>query len=202
MQVETIPQALLWGILYIIMCMIQGDRKKQIILVRHAKAEERRDWKWSDFDRPLTCSWENSNCIVANYLRLIWLKPDRIVASPSARTKGTAVGLAKKFSIPKIDYVDSLYNEETSLDRDPLAIHLGIVRKNKRDGKALMIIGHNNDLSDFAEYLCGEAVPSMKKWAVIVLSVPDWVDWKNIQPGMLKFVYYLTPHFLRLEELV
>lgn len=182
--------------------MIQSNKRKQIILVRHAKAVERADWKGSDFERPLTPSWENSNGIVANYLRLIWLKPERIVSSPSARTRGTAIGLAKKFSIPKVDYVDSLYNEKPSLDRDPLAIHLDIVRKNKRDGKALMIIGHNNDLSDFAEYLCGEPVPSMKKWAVIVLSVPDGVDWKNIQPGMLKFVYYLTPHFLRLEELV
>ncbi|MFZ2255210.1 MAG: hypothetical protein WAW59_05860 [Patescibacteria group bacterium] len=41
----------------------------------------------------------------------------------------------------------------------------------------------------------------MKKGSVIVLSLPEDTDWKNVKPGTLKFIYYLTPHFLRLESL-
>jgi hypothetical protein len=41
----------------------------------------------------------------------------------------------------------------------------------------------------------------MKKGSVVVLSLPDDADWKTLKPGTLKFVYYLTPQFLRLEEL-
>lgn len=177
-------------------------KKKQIILVRHAKAMERTEWSGTDFDRPLTPAGENSNKIVANYLRLIGVKPDRIVASPSARTKGTAIDLAKKFGIEKkIEYFDELYNENTAPTRDVMAIHMNIAKKTKKDSDVLVIVGHNNDLSDFAAFLSGESVPSMKKGSIVVLSLPECTDWKDIQPGSLKFIYYLTPHFLRLEEL-
>lgn len=77
--------------------MSHNMKKKQIILVRHAKAVERTDWTEKDFDRPLTVSGINSNRIVANYLRLIGVKPDRIVASPSERTRSTANDLAIQF---------------------------------------------------------------------------------------------------------
>jgi hypothetical protein len=32
--------------------------------------------------------------------------------------------------------------------------------------------------------------------------VPDEIEWKDIKKDTLAFVYYLTPQFLRLEELV
>lgn len=51
--------------------MFHSPRKKQIILLRHARAFERDEWDGSDFDRPLTPEGEESNRIVANYLRLI-----------------------------------------------------------------------------------------------------------------------------------
>jgi hypothetical protein len=41
----------------------------------------------------------------------------------------------------------------------------------------------------------------MKKGSVIVLSVPENMEWKDITLGSLKFVYYLTPQFLSLESL-
>jgi len=67
--------------------MLHNSDKKQIILIRHAKAVEKCDWQGSDFDRPLTSAGENSNKIVANYLRLIGIRPDHIIASPALRTK-------------------------------------------------------------------------------------------------------------------
>lgn len=149
--------------LYNIFHMFCNLKKKQIILVRHAKAVERTEWEGTDFDRPLTSAGENSNKIVANYLRLIGVKPDRIVASPSARTKGTAVDLAKKFSIDKVEYIQDLYNENVSPTRNAMDIHMNIARKTKKDCNVLVIVGHNSDLSDFAAMLSGESVPSMKK---------------------------------------
>lgn len=163
MQVKRNPQALLLGIFYIMSSMFCNLKKKQIILVRHAKAVERTEWEGIDFDRPLTSAGENSNKIVANYLRLIGVKPDRIVASPSARTKGTAVDLAKKFSLDKVEYVADLYNENVPSTRNAMDIHMNIARKTKKDCNVLVIVGHNSDLSDFATFLSGESVPSMKK---------------------------------------
>ncbi len=178
-------------------------QKKQIILVRHAKALDLWEFEWTDFDRPLSERWINSNKIVAKYLRLIGVRPDRIVASPSSRTKTTAMGLAEQYRIPRVEYYDELYNGNVTAEmRDSDAIHLKIIQKTKPDSRVVMIVGHNNDLTNFAKFLSGESVPSMKKWSIIVLSVPEELDWKNIQKWNLSFVYYLTPHFLRMEELI
>lgn len=181
--------------------MFHNTQKKQIILVRHAKAIERQDWTGSDFDRPLTEEGEQSNQIVVNYLRLIWVKPDMIVASPSARTRMTAEAISKKFHNHNIAYNKALYNEDRVWPQDAMKIHLDVVHKAQSDANILMIVWHNNDLSEFASYLAGESVPSMKKGSVIVLSLPEGTDWKNVKPWTLKFIYYLTPHFLRLESL-
>jgi phosphohistidine phosphatase len=177
-------------------------QKKQIILIRHAKAMELSEFDGIDFDRPLSDRGQSSNKIVARYLRLIGVRPDRIVASPAARTKTTADGLAEQYKIDKVEYFDDLYNGDATLERDSDAIHLRIIQKTKPDSRVVMIVGHNNDLTNFAKYLSGESVPSMKKWSIIVLSVPDSLEWKNIAKWNLSFVYYLTPHFLRMEELV
>lgn len=143
--------------------MFHNTKRKQIILVRHAKAVERGDWQGIDFDRPLTPTGENANKIVANYLRLIGVKPDRIVASPSMRTQSTAIDIAKKFHIDTVEYVRELYNEDGYLARDAVEEHMKVVKSTKKNSQILMIVGHNNDLTEFAEYLSGDAVPSMKK---------------------------------------
>lgn len=92
--------------------MFHNTKKKQIILVRHARAVEREDWTGSDYNRPLTEDGEQSNQIVANYLRLIGIKPDMIVASPAARTRMTAEMIAKKFHENTITFKKELYNED------------------------------------------------------------------------------------------
>ncbi len=51
--------------------MFHNAKKKQIILVRHAKALELSEFAGMDFDRPLSERGENSLRIIARYLRLI-----------------------------------------------------------------------------------------------------------------------------------
>jgi phosphohistidine phosphatase SixA len=102
----------------------------------------------------------------------------------------------------KVEYLDALYNGWSAGKRDAEAIHLALIQKTKKDATILMIVWHNDDLTNVARYLTGDGVPSMKKWSVAVLSVPDDLEWKDVQKETLSFVYYLTPQFLRLEELV
>lgn len=123
------------------------------------------------------------------------------MSSPAMRTRQTAEIIAKRFQDKKVNYQPLLYNEAGG-ERDVTAIHMSVVKKCKKDADILMIVGHNNDLTEFAEYLSGDDVPSMKKGSIVVLSLPEGTDWKDIESGTLKFVYYLTPHFLRLEELI
>jgi phosphohistidine phosphatase len=140
-----------------------SPKRKQIILVRHAKAIERTEWKGSDFDRPLSVVGDSANKIVANYIRLIGIKPDRIISSSSVRTRSTTLGITEKLSIKAVEYMDTLYNEPISSDRDINGIYMSAVRKAKKSDSILMIVGHNPDMSVFARYLSGDDVPSMKK---------------------------------------
>lgn len=182
--------------------MFHSTKRKQIILVRHAKALELSEFSGTDFERPLSDKGQSSSKIVAKYLRLIGVRPDKIIASPAVRTKQTAESIASQYGIDKIDFLESLYNGNQNPSRDANLIHLVVVKNTKKSADILMIVGHNDDLTNFARYLSADGVPSMKKWAIAVLAVPGWVDWKNIVPGTLSLVYYLTPQFLRMEELV
>lgn len=182
--------------------MQRNTKKKQIIFVRHAKAFDISLWNGNDFDRPLIPVWEKSNEIMANYLRLIGLKPDRIVSSPALRAKSTAEWLAKKLSVVNVEYVDELYNAQSSIMRDPFEAHFKVIKQSRKTCHTLMIVWHNPDLTLVAQSLSGDDTPSMKKGSIVVLSVPDTMEWKDITLGSLKFVYYLTPQFLCLESLV
>lgn len=71
--------------------MFHNTKKKQIILVRHAKALELSEFKGMDFDRPLSDRGKSTLAIIARYIRLIGIKPDKILSSPSVRTKATAL---------------------------------------------------------------------------------------------------------------
>lgn len=89
-------------------------KKKQLILVRHAKALELSEFDGIDFDRPLTPKGEGSIRIIARYLRLIGVRPDRIMASPSLRTRETALIMALQFTGVPVEYRTDLYNGNAS----------------------------------------------------------------------------------------
>ncbi|GAB0174457.1 MAG: phosphohistidine phosphatase SixA [Candidatus Altimarinota bacterium] len=181
--------------------MFRNTKKKQIIFIRHAKAFDIALWKGIDYDRPLVPAGEKSNVIMANYLRLIGLKPDKIVSSPDLRAKSTAIVLASKLGVEHIEYHDSLYSKQSPILRNPFEEHFKIIKMTPKSCRTLMVVGHNPDLTRVAQSLSGDDTPSMKKGSVIVLSLPDNMDWKDIRLGSLKFVYYLTPQFLSLEQL-
>ncbi len=176
--------------------------RKQLILVRHAKAFEKEEFEGVDFERPLTIHGEHSIFIMARYLRLIGIKPDQIFASPSIRTKETAEVIAKKYMVECIDWHADLYNGFRKEKDDSDKIHLKAIRSAKIETNTLMVVGHNDDLTQFVTYLTGEWMPNMKKGSVVVLSVPDKLAWSDVTAGSLEVVYYLTPQFLLLENLV
>ena len=182
--------------------MFHNTKKKQIILVRHAKTVELSNFGGMDFDRPLTESGKNSLRIVSKYLRLVGVKPDKIVSSPSKRTSETAEVLCEQYTSLKVEYIKDLYNGGSAGKRDSDSIYLNIVQKTKKDAVILVIVWHNDDLTNFARYLTGDGVPSLKKWSIAVLSIPDEIEWKDVKKETLAFVYYLTPQFLRLEDIL
>jgi phosphohistidine phosphatase len=120
--------------------MFHNTKRKQIILVRHAKTLELSEFKGMDFDLPVSERGKSSLSIVARYLRLIGVKPDKIVASPSVRTSETAEVFCAQYPDLRVEYIKDLYNGGSAGKRDGDEVHLSIVQKTKKDATILMIV--------------------------------------------------------------
>ncbi len=100
---------------------------------------------------------------MTRYLRLIGVRPDCVIASPSIRTRETAEIMCEQYKISDINFLEDLYIGHESKTRDGNQIHLKRVKQTNTDTDILMLIGHNDDITKFARYLCDDGVPSMKK---------------------------------------
>lgn len=182
--------------------MYHNTKKKQLILVRHAHALESSDFDGIDFDRPLSDKWREYATIMTRYLRLIGVRPDCVIASPSVRTRETAEIICEQYKIAHVELLDDLYIGSNPKTRDANQIHIDLIQHTSSETDILMLVGHNDDITEFARYLSDDGVPSMKKWSLVVLSLPATMSWDQITPGELSVLYYLTPQFLKLEELI
>jgi phosphohistidine phosphatase SixA len=80
-----------------------------------------------------------------------------IIASPSKRTKETALLMSREFNVSNVDFVDNLYNRLHHADaRDSLKILLDLIRQTPEATKVLMLVGHNDDILPVAKHLTDE----------------------------------------------
>lgn len=120
--------------------MYHNNKKKQIILVRHAQALESSDFDGLDFDRPLSEKGREYATIMTRYLRLIGVRPDCVIASPSIRTRQTAEIMCEQYKIAHIDYIDDLYVGHEPKTRDSNQIHMKRVRQTLDETDILMLV--------------------------------------------------------------
>ncbi len=175
-------------------------KRKKIILLRHAQAIEQQDFSGNDFNRPLTEKWAKEAEQMAKYLRLIGVKLDHIIASPSIRTQETAKIFADKFKIEEIEYFPELYNENREKWTHGVDLYFNALVSTNEKHDVILVVWHNEDLTLLGQYLTGDGIPYMKKGSTLVLSMPDDINpWHTLSSGMLEVDYYITPRFLELE---
>ncbi len=187
--------------LYIIPPMNNTSKQKQLILVRHAHALDGVDFFGADHDIPLSPKGRECATVVTKYLRLVGITPDAVVSSSALRTRETAGIIAQEYGITAIRHADDLYVGSDPKTRSANYSYLGAIQQTNPDVETLVIVGHNDEITDFARYISGDGMPSMKRGSLVILSIPSSMSWNNIVPGHLSILYYLTPQFLRLEDL-
>ena len=181
--------------------MYNTSKQKQLILVRHAHALEGVDFFGSDHDVPLSPKGREYATIMTRYLRLAGITPNAIVSSSALRTRETAAIMAQEYTITDIKYADDLYVGKNPKTRHANHIYLGAIQQTNPDVDTLVIVGHNDEITEFARYISSDGMPSMKKGSLVILTIPPDMSWNNIVPGHLSILYYLTPQFLQLEDL-
>jgi phosphohistidine phosphatase len=141
----------------------------KLYLIRHGLAGQQGDYA-NDNERPLTEEGKRKTRQVAKRLHELGLKFDLILSSPLVRAKQTAEILQAEKLGKSLEIVDYL-----APDGD-IQVWLNWLVPWRAPDKTLALVGHEPDLSTWAELLLwGEArsVLVLKKAGTIGLALPD-----------------------------
>jgi phosphohistidine phosphatase len=121
---------------------------KTIVLVRHAKTEKVSGKV--DFDRKLQEKGLKQLPLMKDFLAAACSAiPVSIICSTSRRTRATLKGIEDAFTNRKSDFIEDLYLAERSEITD-------LIEQLDADNDVLVVVGHNDGLSDTASYYHGD----------------------------------------------
>jgi phosphohistidine phosphatase len=127
----------------------------RIYLLRHAKAVQALPGM-KDFDRPLDDSGRNLAARLGAVMLANGLIPDKIIASPSGRTRETLASIAAR--IP--ERIDTEFDR--MLFDGPEGSYLSAIKRSG-NAKSVMLVGHNPMTEEAAIQLCGSGAPEARR---------------------------------------
>lgn len=157
-----------------------------LYIVRHAKAEDRSMFM-TDHSRQLTADGIMAAARIGRFLKEKQVRPDQIVSSTAPRAKDTAKGMAEQlgFDPEQIELNEALF------EGGPKA-YLAAVNALPDSAQSAMIVGHNPDVTYFAEFLTHQSLGSMSKGAVVAIEFAD-VDWPEVSRATGRVLFQIAP---------
>lgn len=157
---------------------------KTLILLRHAKTEEKRMGQ-TDAERILVERGEKEAGKVGKMLIEKKYFPDYIYCSPAIRTRQTyhIVALYLKLDQHGIELNPKLY--EATLEDV-----LSCIQNTSPSIETMMIIGHNPSITYAAEFLTGEDIAHVPPSGAVVMALDSW---SSIKPGSGQLLYFHLP---------
>lgn len=159
---------------------------KTLYLLRHAKSS----WEFdnlSDHDRPLNNRGRNDAPLMGEQLARRNITPDLIVSSPAVRALTTATLVAKEIDYPleKIVVKERVYHA----DQKQL---LEVIRETPPEVEELLLVGHNDGLTDLANFLSPTPLDNVPTAGVVSLSF-DVSSWRQVSPENVRFNFFDYP---------
>ncbi|WP_242921126.1 SixA phosphatase family protein [Pontibacter liquoris] len=159
---------------------------KTLYILRHAKSS----WKFeglSDQDRPLNKRGREDAQLMGQELASRGLKPDLILASPAVRALTTATLVGKELGYQPEDIV---------LDERVYAAGIKdlmeVVQETPKDVQSLLLVGHNEGISDFANELSPENLARLPTAGIVALQF-DCDNWTEISRDNADFLFFDFP---------
>ncbi len=166
---------------------------KQLLLLRHAKSSWD-DPDLADFDRPLAKRGRRNAQRLGREIAVRGWLPQRALASPAARTRETWEIVSEEWPrIPEVSFREALYEASAG------ELLAEAQRTPERIG-ALLILGHNPGLEDFARGLAGgDSEP--RAWELLLEKFPTAAlarfefdgRWKELRSGAARLTDCLRP---------
>ena len=157
---------------------------RNLILLRHAHAEPAAAGQ-ADIDRPLSSEGRAEAEAAGRWLRDKGLVPDRVLCSPSRRTRETLEAV-----LAAIGYVDQRL-EDSMFDAEPGT--LAELADRHREVERLMLVGHNPGLEQLAALMhSGQSgdYRGMPPGGIAVLRLPAEA---GIEPGIATLSEFWWP---------
>lgn len=160
----------------------------RLFLLRHAKSS------WSvpgqaDRNRPLNERGQESALAMGRFLRDGGLVPDRILCSPSMRTRQTVAGLHDTCpELPAAEVVAELYEAGAGG-------YIEAIRRHGASARALMVVGHNPSIEMLAWRLAPEDDTPARRFptgALAIIDFPDG-DWSGLEVGTGRLWQFVRP---------
>ena len=159
---------------------------KTLFLFRHAKSSWK-DSTLSDFERPLNKRGEKTAPKMGRLLRDMGVSFELIVTSPAVRAISTARLIAGQLNYPDEALVENPRLYEATTDRLLEVVHQ--LPDKKVD---IALVGHNPGLTDFCNYLCGEAIDNLPTCAVASIRF-DADTWQAVYRDTGRLIRYEYP---------
>ena len=142
----------------------------KLYLLRHGQAGSRHRWKGDDSARPLTGRGKQRMKREAATIRKMDLRLDLILTSPLARAQQTAEIVAEALGLGSRLVTDS----RLAPGFGPRQLRALLVKH--RRATALMLVGHEPDLSRTISHLIGGGRLDVKKGALALVELKDRVS--------------------------
>jgi phosphohistidine phosphatase len=135
----------------------------RLVLMRHAKAEQGSP----DIDRALSDRGRSDAAAIGRWLAGQGIVPDRVVISPSRRTRQTWE-LAGTPGAPAPEVDDRIY-------ANSVADLLDVIRETPDDVQTLVLVGHNPSMGELAATIDRD-VRDFPTSATAIVEVASWAD--------------------------
>ena len=148
---------------------------KNLILIRHAKATQ--DFSFKDFDRNIILKGINNSILVAEKSKSLLNSSYTIWSSSAVRALETCKVFVKywEFDSNQIIIKDNLYTfDGNSLEK--------IIKTCPDTIENLVIFGHNNALTDFANQYGSQYIDSIPTSGLVSI-IFDVSNWQTINKG-------------------
>ncbi|MFD2513056.1 SixA phosphatase family protein [Pontibacter locisalis] len=159
---------------------------KTLYILRHAKSS----WEFeelSDHDRPLNKRGRNDAELIGQELHSRGVKPNMIMSSSAVRAISTATLVGKEMDYDADDIV--VKEEIYGAGKEEL---LEIVQSAPAEVQYLMLVGHNEAISDFANTLTPDHVASLPTTGVVALEF-KCDSWYDISRNNATLLFYDFP---------
>lgn len=138
----------------------------KLYFLRHGIAVDSADWNGSEFDRPLTEDGRERMQREAKTLAKLDVCPDVILTSPLVRARQTAEIAAEALGCKNLENDDRLAN---GFDERAVAA----IGAERRDARAIMLVGHEPTMSATIGALVGGARIDLKKGGLALVELAD-----------------------------